>query len=60
MNGAESIDRRTGDTDLDDARASIVGWAEALGRPDLADDAALVVSELVTNAMLHGGGGTGV
>lgn len=31
-----------------------------LGRPDLADDAALVVSELVTNALLHGGGCTGV
>jgi anti-sigma regulatory factor (Ser/Thr protein kinase) len=34
--------------------------AEELGRPDPADDVALVVSELATNAVLHGGGRTGV
>ena len=39
-----------------DARASVREAVIALGRPDLADDAALVASELVTNAVLHGGG----
>ncbi|HUQ40806.1 MAG TPA: SpoIIE family protein phosphatase [Acidimicrobiales bacterium] len=38
------------------ARALVVERAAEIGREDLADDAALVVSELVTNAMLHGGG----
>jgi serine phosphatase RsbU (regulator of sigma subunit) len=56
----ESTDRRVGETDLDDARATVVRRAEELGWADLADDAALVVSELVTNAMLHGGGCTGL
>jgi serine phosphatase RsbU (regulator of sigma subunit) len=48
----------TGDVSV--ARAAVHGCAEELGRPDLADDAALVASELLTNAMLHGGGCTGV
>lgn len=60
MTASESTDRRAGDTALDAARAAVVRCAEELGRPDLADDAALVVSELVTNAMLHGGGCTGI
>ena len=60
MSAAESIHRRAGDTDLEEARTAVVRCAEALGRPDLADDAALVVSELVTNAILHGGGCTGI
>lgn len=41
-------------------RASAVRWAEECGRADLADDAALVISELVTNAFLHGRGCRGV
>ena len=42
------------------ARHEAVRRCNDLGRPDLADDAALVVGELVTNALLHGGGCTGV
>jgi serine phosphatase RsbU (regulator of sigma subunit)/anti-sigma regulatory factor (Ser/Thr protein kinase) len=42
------------------ARVMAVRRADELGRADLADDAALVMSELVTNAVLHGGGCTGV
>ncbi|MGH9263421.1 MAG: SpoIIE family protein phosphatase [Acidimicrobiales bacterium] len=42
------------------ARADVVRRAGELGLAELADDAALVVSELVTNALLHGGGCTGV
>jgi serine phosphatase RsbU (regulator of sigma subunit) len=42
------------------ARDVVARGAEALDRPDLADDASLVASELVTNAILHGGGCTGV
>ena len=42
------------------ARAMAEERAEQLGWPDLADDVALVISELVTNALLHGGGCTGV
>ncbi|HEX2273078.1 MAG TPA: SpoIIE family protein phosphatase [Acidimicrobiales bacterium] len=41
------------------ARAMAVRRAAELGRADLADDAAQVMSELVTNAVLHGGGCTG-
>jgi anti-sigma regulatory factor (Ser/Thr protein kinase) len=36
------------------ARAWVVGQLEGIGRPDLTDAAALGVSELVTNAILHG------
>ena len=43
-----------------DARDAVVRRAEELGRDDLAYDASLVVSELVTNAVLHGRGCTGV
>lgn len=42
------------------ARALTARRAQELGRPELADDAALVASELVTNALLHGGGCRGV
>ena len=38
------------------ARALIIRLAHEFGRSDVADDAALVASELVTNALLHGGG----
>jgi serine phosphatase RsbU (regulator of sigma subunit) len=38
------------------ARALAVETARAAGRTDLADDVALVVTELVTNAVLHAGG----
>jgi serine phosphatase RsbU (regulator of sigma subunit)/anti-sigma regulatory factor (Ser/Thr protein kinase) len=42
------------------ARSEVTRRARELGRDALADDAALVVSELVTNALLHGGGCTAV
>lgn len=42
------------------SRREAVRRCDELGRPDLADDAALVMGELVTNALLHGGGCTGV
>ncbi|MFP5319851.1 MAG: SpoIIE family protein phosphatase [Acidimicrobiia bacterium] len=42
------------------SRRDAVSRCAELGRPDLADDAALVMGELVTNALLHGGGCTGV
>ena len=42
------------------ARGFVVRRARELERADLADNAALVVSELVTNAVLHGGGCRGV
>ena len=42
------------------ARALVVQHAGDAGRPELADDAAIVVSELVTNAALHAGGCTRV
>lgn len=42
------------------ARALTTRRARELGHPDLADDAALVASELVTNALLHGGGCRGI
>jgi len=57
---SEWTERHIGDTDLDQARATAVQCAKELGRPDLADDASLVVGELVTNAMLHGGGCNGL
>ena len=61
MNGSESAPRRLGDTDVvAGARASVVQRAAEFGHEDLADDAQLVVSELLTNAMLHGGGCTGI
>ena len=41
------------------ARASAARRARDLGHGALADDAALVLSELMTNALLHGGGCTG-
>ncbi|HUZ43073.1 MAG TPA: SpoIIE family protein phosphatase [Acidimicrobiales bacterium] len=42
------------------ARRQVADQVEALGWGELAADAQLVVSELVTNAVLHGGGCTGV
>lgn len=42
------------------ARHEAMRRCRELGRTDLCDDAALVVGELVTNAVLHGGGCTGV
>lgn len=42
------------------ARALAARRAHELGRPELADDAALVASELVTNALLHGDGCRGI
>ena len=61
VKGSESRDATADDIDLvRRARADAVRRVRELGRPDLADDAALVVSELVTNAILHGGGCTGI
>jgi serine phosphatase RsbU (regulator of sigma subunit)/anti-sigma regulatory factor (Ser/Thr protein kinase) len=45
---------------LADARSTVASRARALGFGDLVDDACLVVSELVTNAVLHGGGCRGL
>ena len=45
---------------LTDARRSAVRRTRQLGRDDLIDDVALVVGELFTNALLHGGGSAGV
>ena len=45
---------------LSRARHDAVARCHELERDDLCDDAALVVGELVTNAILHGGGCTGV
>lgn len=42
------------------ARDDILRLARELDREAVADDAALVVSELVTNALLHGGGCRGI
>jgi serine phosphatase RsbU (regulator of sigma subunit)/anti-sigma regulatory factor (Ser/Thr protein kinase) len=53
-------DQADGSRIVTDARAMAVQRADELGRAHLADDAALVMSELVTNAVLHGGGCTGV
>ena len=61
VNESESAPTQLGDTDVvSGARADVVRRATEFGREELADDAKLVVSELVTNAMLHGGGCTGV
>lgn len=46
--------------DVGVVRTAVRRCAEALGRPDLTDDVALVASELLTNAVFHGGGCTGV
>ncbi len=45
--GARSVSR---------ARQFVADYIESLGRADLRDDAVLVASELVTNAILHAGG----
>ena len=61
MNVSESAQRRVDETDaLSSVRATAVRRAGELGRDDLADASALVASELAANAMLHGGGCTGV
>ena len=39
-----------------DARQFVRRTLDELGRSDLCDDAELLVSEVVTNAVLHGGG----
>ncbi|MCA1691549.1 MAG: ATP-binding protein, partial [Actinobacteria bacterium] len=61
MNGSERAGSRLDDTDLvRGARVDVLRRATEWGREDLADDAELVLSELVTNAILHGGGCTSV
>ncbi|MDQ3896229.1 MAG: SpoIIE family protein phosphatase [Actinomycetota bacterium] len=57
----DASDQQTGDTDiLSRARAALRERAAELGRDDVADDGVLVLSELVSNAVLHGGGCTGI
>ncbi|MDQ1538242.1 MAG: hypothetical protein QOE58_2635 [Actinomycetota bacterium] len=60
MSGSESADRQLGTGMVSAARAHVGQRASELGHDGLADDAKLVLSELVTNAILHGGGCTGV
>ena len=60
MNGSESAKRELGMGLVSGARADLGRRAAELGHGGLADDAKIVLSELVTNAMLHGGGCTGV
>jgi serine phosphatase RsbU (regulator of sigma subunit)/anti-sigma regulatory factor (Ser/Thr protein kinase) len=56
-NGLQELDRGDAATR---ARALATRVANDVGRADLADDAALVTSELVANAVLHAGGCRGV
>src|SRR5438445_10134528 len=58
--GEATVAQLDGADTLGDARAMASAAATLVGRKDLGDDAALVVSELVTNALLHGGGCTGI
>ena len=54
---ADAYDRGIAETDtVSRARAAAVARAHELGQDELAPDVALVVTELVTNALLHGGG----
>ncbi|MGH9280570.1 MAG: SpoIIE family protein phosphatase [Acidimicrobiales bacterium] len=61
---AKEPDGRNGDIAESEAvrraRAEVVKRAADLRQEALADDAALVLSELMTNALLHGGGCTGI
>jgi anti-sigma regulatory factor (Ser/Thr protein kinase) len=60
-NGADVDAGQAGDTEiLSRARARLRERARELGHDDLADDGVLVLSELVSNAVLHGGGCTGI
>lgn len=61
MTEAASSERQIQSTDaVGRARDLVTRRAGELDRADLVDDAALVASELVTNALLHGGGCRGV
>ena len=60
MAHAERIESTTDPRLASQARRQVVAELEELGLESLIDDAALVVSELVTNAVLHGGGCLGV
>ena len=60
MIGSEGGERQLGMGPVSGGRADVGQRATELGHEELADDAGLVLSELVTNAMLHGGGCTGV
>lgn len=61
MKGPERIEAQLGDVALlSRARSAAAQRAVELGRAELSSDAALVVSELVTNALLHAGGCTGI
>ncbi|HUQ64292.1 MAG TPA: SpoIIE family protein phosphatase [Acidimicrobiales bacterium] len=61
MSSWDRTDRQVADSDLiSEARANARARAVESGHKELADDVALVLSELLTNAVLHGGGCTGV
>jgi len=50
----QSLDLAAGPHSVGEARRWVVGTCEQLGRPELAECAELAISELVTNAVLHG------
>ena len=60
MAGAETIESTNDPRLALAARQQVVAWLEETGLESLTDDAILVVSELVTNAVLHGKGCLGV
>lgn len=54
MQHPQSLDMAPGPHSVGEARRWVVGTCEQLGRPELAECAELAISELVTNAVLHG------
>ena len=52
--GAPALSLDSGPHGVQDARRWVVGAIGRVGRPDLAECAEMGVSELVTNALLHG------
>lgn len=54
MHHRQTLELAPGPSIVHDARRWVVGTCEQIGRADLAECAELAVSELVTNAVLHG------
>lgn len=50
----QSLELAPGPRSVHDARRWVVAQCERIGRPDVAECAELAISELVTNAVLHG------